>query len=157
MDSADGLLTEDNRGLLLVQRGLLLTMVGRVDDAVRFFDAAEPLLAEAGERAALTRTLLNRAFIHQIAGRVRPALADLARSEEISGQLGMTVQVAKAHHGRGSCLLLTGDIPGALRAFETAALHYADKADGMLAVLAVEKARALLAAGLCVDAAEELD
>jgi tetratricopeptide (TPR) repeat protein len=157
MDSADRLLTEDNRGLLLVQRGLLLTMVGRVDDAVRCFDAAEPVLVRTGEQAALTRTLLNRAFIHQIAGRVRPALADLARSEEISSSLGMTVQVAKAHHGRGSCLLLTGDIPGALRAFETAEREYGDRADGMLAVLAVEKARALLAAGLCVDAAAELD
>jgi tetratricopeptide (TPR) repeat protein len=157
LDSAEPLVTEHNRGVLLLQRGLLLTMIGRVDEAVHSFDAAVPLLAAAGERVALARTLLNRAFIHQIAGQVRPALADLARSEEISRELGMTVQVAKAFHGRGSCLLLAGDIPGALRAFEQAERQYAENADGMLVVLAVEKARALLAAGLNADAAAGLD
>jgi CHAT domain-containing protein len=157
LDSMGTLITEDNRGVLLLQRGLLLTMIGRVDDAVRSFDTAVPLLERAGERVALARTLLNRAFIHQIAGQVRPALADLARSEEISRELGMTVQVAKAFHGRGSCLLLAGDIPGALRAFDQAERGYAENADGMLVVLAVEKARALLAAGLGVDAAGVLD
>lgn len=157
LDSMDTLITDDNRGVLLLQRGLLLTMIGRVDDAVRSFDAAVPLLERADERVALTRTLLNRAFIHQIAGQVRPALADLARSEEISRELGMTVQVAKSFHGRGSCLLLAGDIPGALRAFDQAEQGYAADADGMLVVLAVEKARAMLAAGLGADAAGVLD
>lgn len=157
LDSMDTLITENNRGVLLLQRGLLLTMIGRVDDAVRCFDAAVPLLERAEERVALARTLLNRAFIHQIAGQVRPALADLARSEEISRELGMAVQVAKAFHGRGSCLLLAGDIPGALRAFDHAEQGYAADADGMLVVLAVEKARAMLAAGLAADAAGVLD
>ncbi len=157
LDGMEPLITGGNRGVLLLQRGLLLTMIGRVDDAVRSFDAAVPQLERADERVALARTLLNRAFIHQIAGPVRPALADLARSEEISRELGMTVQVAKAFHGRGSCLLLAGDIPGALRAFDEAEQGYAADADGMLVVLAVEKARALLAAGLAVDAAGVLD
>ncbi len=157
LDSTEPLITEDDRGVLLLQRGLLLTMIGRVDEAVGCFDAAVPLLERAGERVALARTLLNRAFIHQIAGQVRPALDDLARSEEISRELDMPVQVAKAFHGRGSCLLLAGDIPGALRAFDQAERQYAETADGMLFVLAVEKARALLAAGLCVDAAGVLD
>lgn len=157
LDSMGTLITERNRGVLLLQRGLLLTMIGRVDEAVRNFDAAVPQLERAGERVALARTLLNRAYIHQIAGLVRPALADLARSEEISRELGMTVQVAKSFHGRGSCLLLAGDIPGALRAFDQAERGYTESADGMLVVLAVEKARALLAAGLGVDAAKVLD
>lgn len=157
LDGTGALITEQNRGVLLLQRGLLLTMVGRVDEAVRGFDAAVPLLERAGERVALARTLLNRAYIHQIAGLVRPALADLARAEAISRELGMTLQVAKCFHGRGSCLLLAGDIPGALRAFDQAERGYAEGADGMLVVLAVEKARALLAAGLGVDAAGVLD
>lgn len=157
LDGMDTLITDDNRGVLLLQRGLLLTMIGRVDDAVRSFDAAVPLLERADERVALARTLLNRAFIHQIAGQVRPALADLARSEEISRELGMSVQLAKSFHGRGSCLLLAGDIPGALRAFDQAEQGYAADADGMLVVLAVEKARAMLAAGLGADAAGVLD
>jgi CHAT domain-containing protein len=157
LDSMDALITGNNRGVLLLQRGLLLTMIGRVDDAIRSFDAAVPLLERAGERVALARTLLNRAFIYQISGQVRPALVDLARSEEISRELGMTVQVAKSFHGRGSCLLLAGDIPGALRAFDQAERGYAENADGMLVVLAVEKARAMLAAGLVVDAAGVLD
>ena len=157
LDGTDTLITENNRGVLLLQRGLLLTMTGRVDEAVRSFDAAVPQLERAGERVALARTLLNRAYIHQIAGLVRPALADLARSEAISRELDMPLQVAKSFHGRGSCLLLAGDIPGALRAFDQAERGYAAGADGMLVVLAVEKARALLAAGLGVEAAGVLD
>src|SRR5262245_8504732 len=35
LDSMETLITEHNRGVLLLQRGLLLAMIGRVDEAVR--------------------------------------------------------------------------------------------------------------------------
>ncbi|MBP2319872.1 tetratricopeptide (TPR) repeat protein [Kibdelosporangium banguiense] len=155
LDRADALATADTKGLLLQQRGLLLVLVGRMDDALACLDQAIPLLRR--EQTVLARTLLNRAMLHQIAGRVTPALADLDRCERLAQDLGLPRLVAKAVHGRGSCQLLTGNIPAALRDFDSARSVYQSHADGMLAVVAVERARALLAAGLHSDAATELD
>jgi tetratricopeptide (TPR) repeat protein len=155
LDRADALATPETRGLLLQQRGLLLVLVGRMDDALACLDQAIPLLRR--ERTVLARTLLNRAMLHQIAGRVTPALADLDRCERLAQELDLPRLVAKAVHGRGSCQLLAGNIPAALRDFDSARSVYQSHADGMLAVVAVERARALLAAGLHSDAATELD
>lgn len=155
LDEAEASATPDTRGLLLQQRGLLLVLVGRMDDALTCLDQAIPLLRK--ERTVLARTLLNRAMLHQIAGRVTPALADLDRCERLGRELDLPRLVAKAIHGRGSCELLAGNIPAALRDFDSARAVYEEYADGMLAVVAVERARALLAAGLHRDAATELD
>jgi tetratricopeptide (TPR) repeat protein len=155
LDRAEALATPATEGLLRQQRGLLLVLVGRMDDALTCLDQAIPLLRK--ERTVLARTLLNRAMIHQIAGRVTPALADLDRCERLGREIGLPRLVAKAIHGRGSCQLLTGNIPAALRDFDEARAVYEEYADGMLAVVAVERARALLAAGLHRDAATELD
>ncbi|MEV4318934.1 CHAT domain-containing protein [Actinocrispum sp. NPDC049592] len=155
LDQADALATPDTAGVLLQQRGLLLVLVGRMDDALACMDQAIPLLRR--ERTVLARTLLNRAMLHQIAGRVTPALADLDRCERLGRELSQPRLVAKAIHGRGSCELLAGNIPAALRDFDSARVVYETYADGMLAVVAVERARALLAAGLHRDAATELD
>ena len=53
--------------------------------------------------------------------------------------------------------MLTGDIPAALRDFSAAAEVYAEHGASMLVPLAVDKGRALLAAGLPSEAAAELD
>ncbi|SMD26165.1 CHAT domain-containing protein [Kibdelosporangium aridum] len=155
LDRADQLATPETAGLLRQQRGLLLILVGRMDEALVCLDQAIPLLRR--DPLVLARTLLNRAMLHQIAGRVRPALADLERCERLGRELGLDRLVAKAVHGRGSCELLAGNIPAALRDFDRARVVYESHADGMLPVVAVERARALLAAGLHSDAATELD
>ena len=64
---------------------------------------------------------------------------------------------AKALHNLGYCDLLAGDIPAALQLFKAAASAYQLSAPGYLPVLAMDKARALLAAGLASDAASELE
>lgn len=154
LDSAESL--PGDHGVLTHHRGLLLLMVGEMDEALVVHDRAISLLRRGSDRLALARTLLNRALLHQTAGRVTLAIADLTWCEQLGRELDLPLLVAKAIHGRGACLLLAGDIPGALRAFDTASKGYA-AADGMQAVLAVEKARAMLAAGLHSDAATELD
>lgn len=156
LDSAESLLPEGDQGVLAHHRGLLLLMVGRMDEALAVHDRAISLLRKGSDRLALARTLLNRALLHQTAGRARLAIADLTWCEQLSRELDLPLLVAKAIHGRGACEVLAGDIPAALRAFDTASRGYA-AADGMQAVLAVEKARAMLAAGLHSDAATELD
>src|SRR5947199_1489 len=100
-----------------------------MDEALACFDEAIPLLRQAGEFVVLARTLLNRAMLHQYAGRVRLALADLDQCEQISagqaGQADLARIFAKAAHGRGQARVLTGDIPGALRAFDAAGADFA--------------------------------
>jgi tetratricopeptide (TPR) repeat protein len=158
LDAAEAAVAPEDRGVLLQQRGLLLVLVGRMSEALPYLDQAVPLLRRAGEEVVLARALLNRALLHQITGRVRPALADLDQCAEIgSHHEAERALVAKAMHGRGQCRVLTGDIPAALRDFDAAGAVYADLCADMLGPLAVDKARALLAAGLPTEAAIELD
>ncbi|MDQ7808823.1 CHAT domain-containing protein [Amycolatopsis sp. A133] len=158
LDTAAAAVAPEDRGVLLQQRGLLLVLVGRMGEALPYLDDAIPLLRRAGEEVVLARSLLNRALLHQIAGRVRPAMADLGQCAEIGGRYGTErALVAKARHGRGQCRVLTGDIPGALRDFDAAGAVYAELCAEMLGPLGVDKARALLAAGLPSEAAIELD
>lgn len=157
LDEADALVLPAERGILVQQRGLLLMLVGRFDEALHRFDDALPLLARPQDRTVRSRALLNRALVHQTAGRVTAALADLGECERLARREGQPRLVAKAVHGRGACQLLAGDIPAALRAFDVAGREYAEHAPGWLPVLAMDKARALLAAGLYADAVAELD
>jgi tetratricopeptide (TPR) repeat protein len=145
-------------GILQQQRGLLLLRAGRMEAALRLLDVAVPALAQAGESVVLARTLLNRGVLHLAAGRVRLARADLDKCGEIARAHGLDVVAAKATHNVGCCQLLCGDVPAALRSFDTAARSLrALGAHGMLAVSALDHARALLAAGLDRDAGQELE
>jgi tetratricopeptide (TPR) repeat protein len=144
-------------GIVLQQRGLLLMLVGKLDDALRCMNEAQPLVEAAGEPVRVARGLLNRAMVHDLAGRIRAALADLARCEDIARSENLPLLLAKARLNRGHCETLTGDIPGALRAFDAAKPGFAEHAPGLLPVLAVDRARALLGAGLADEAATELD
>jgi tetratricopeptide (TPR) repeat protein len=153
LDEAQRLVAPADRGLLLQQRGLLLLLVGRLADGLHAMDQAIPLL----DGEVLARTLLNRAMLHQIAGRARLATADLDRCESIARDRGMDRLLAKVMHNRGYCALLAGDIPGALRDLEAARAGFAVHAEQLLPVVAVDRARVLLAAGLCTEAVTELD
>lgn len=155
LDEAQRLVAPADRGLLLQQRGLMLVLIGRLADGLSAMDQAIPLLDDDSD--VLARVLLNRAMLHQIAGRVRLALSDLDRSETIARARGMARLLAKVMHNRGYCALLAGDIPGALRDLEAARAGFAVHAVQLLPVVAVDRARVLLAAGLCTEAVAELD
>lgn len=161
LDAAEAVIGPDGRAVLLQQRGLALVLVGKMGDALICLDEALPLLRQGDDMVVLARALLNRAMLHQIAGRVRPAMADLDECARIGAACGtddgMPRTVAKALHGRGQCRVLTGDIPAAMRDFDAEGTVYAEHGPGMLPPLAVDKARALLAAGLPTEAAAVLD
>ena len=158
LDRAEALVVPDDRGLLLAQRGLLFMRIWRGSDALRLFDEAVALLeGNSAETAALASTLLNRCFAHLNTGDVRRARRDAMWCQQVAADAGHDLIAAKALHNLGYCELLAGDIPAALQVFNTAASGYALNGPGMLPVLAMDKARALLAAGLSGDAATELD
>jgi CHAT domain len=158
LDRAENLAAAGDRGILLAQRGLLFMRMWRSREALRTLSEAIALLeGNAAETANLASALVNRAFLHLNTGDVRRARADLVRCQRIAAAAGLDVIVAKTVHDLGYCDLLAGDIPAALQLFSAAADSYRLSAPGMLPVLEMDKARALLAAGLADDAASELD
>jgi len=155
LDEAERLLSGDDLGVLLQQRGLLLLRLGRTAEALPLLDRAVPLLAH--EPVVQARTLLNRGALHLHAGRVRAAVDDLRRSRRLAYGERQYLIAAKTVHSLGDAALLEGDIPGALRAFDRAARGYRTHGPGVLPLLLMDKARALLAAGLAGEAGRELD
>jgi tetratricopeptide (TPR) repeat protein len=155
LDQAERLLPHA-RGLVLQQRGLMLLRLGREREALPLLDAAILALGAPSDRLILARTLLNRGNLHTYAGRVAQARADLTRCRDLASADGHHLLAAKAMHNLGTCELVTGDIPAALRAYDVAADRYRTEGQGFLAVVAVDRARALLAAGLAREAGREL-
>ena len=131
---------------------------GRDADGLKALDEAVALLrGNPAETANLAAALLNRSLVHLNAGDVRRARPDLIWCQRVAADGGHDRIAAKALHNLGCCDLLAGDIPAALQLFDTAASGYRLTAPGFLPMLAMDKARALLAAGLAGEAADELD
>jgi CHAT domain-containing protein len=158
LDRAEELAAADDRGILLLQRGLLFMRTWRRDDALKALDdAVTRLEGNPAETYNLASALLNRSFVYLNVGDVRRARADLVWCRQVVTDGGHELIAPKALHNLGYCDLLAGDIPAALRLFNEAARAYQVSMPGNLPVLAMDKARALLAAGLATDAASELD
>ena len=152
---AAALLPTDQRGVLHGQRGLMLMRIGRNDEAVSEFDAAIDALGERAEPEELARALLNRGVLH-LAAAPGLARADLSRCAQVASAHGLTRVAYKARHNLAYVDLLAGDLPASLRAFGDLREQYAAVMPSALPVLAVDRARALLAAGLYGDADREL-
>jgi tetratricopeptide (TPR) repeat protein len=158
LDHAERLTAADNRGIPLLQRGLIFMRTGRERDALKVLDdAVAQLKGNPAETANLASALLNRSFAYLSLGQVRQARTDLVWCRRVATDEGHDLIAAKALHNLGYCDLLAGDIPVALQLFNVAANAYRQSAPGFLLVLATDKAAALLAAGLARDAASELD
>ncbi len=157
LDRAEPLAAAADRGVLLSQRGLLYVRTWRGSDALRLLDEAVTLLQGYPDASYLARTLLNRGVWYLYTGDVRRARADMQECERISAEHRLDLMAAKAAQNLGYCELLMGDIPAALQLFSAAAEGYRRTAPTALPVLAMDRARALLAAGLADDAATELD
>ena len=156
LDEAEPLLAGRQRALVWSQRGLLHMRTGQDEAAIAQYDRALSGLREQTEPAELARALLNRGTLHLTRGRLGPARADLRRCAELAAKLGLERILPIATHNLGYLDYLAGDIPAALRTYRTVAPEYATVKPGMLPVLALDRARALTAAGLYAAADAEL-
>ena len=156
LDEAERLIPEGQRPILYGQRALLLKRTGRNDQALLQYDAAVALLSEQANPLDLVKALNNRSLVHLEAGHLRLARADLRRCGQIAAQHGLALHVALARVNLGCLDVLAGDLPAALGAFAAARTDYERLAPGRLPSLAVERARALVAAGLFGEADREL-
>ncbi|MGH4024967.1 MAG: CHAT domain-containing protein [Pseudonocardiaceae bacterium] len=142
-------------GLVHGQQGVLLLRCGRVAEAVAELDAAVALLGT--DRQELAMALLNRGAAHLHLRNLREAAADFDRciqeakdAQEIAAVAGM------AKHNRGYVALLAGDIPAAVQEMIAARNELVPIDPGFAVIGAVDRARALKAAGLISEADAEL-
>jgi hypothetical protein len=152
---AEAAVDQSDLGALFSQRGVVLLRAGRWAAALEQLTAAESMLRDDPEW--LSRVLLNRSVLYLNIGDVRHARSDLTRSVAIAEAAGLVLLAAKATQNLGCCDLLNGDIPAALHQFDVAARAYQTVAPGILPGLEMDRARALLAAGLAEDATAALD
>ena len=155
LDQAEQHITPAQRPVLLAQRGLLLKRSGRNDLALRQYDEAVALLTETSP-LDLVKVLNNRSLVYLEAGHIRLARADLHRCGQVAARHGLALHVALSRVNLGCMDVVAGDLPSALGAFAAARADYELLAPGRLASLAVERARALVAAGLFTEADREL-
>ena len=139
---------------LLMQQGLVLTELRRIDPARRTLHRALRTLAAAGGEDLLEGDIRNNLAVVEI-HRLDWARAaeQLDRAEALFTGTGMTGRTAMVWHNRAWAAGLRGDVPAALTAFDEAGRRYT--AAGMATgLLVVERAEALLTAGLVAEARE---
>jgi tetratricopeptide (TPR) repeat protein len=156
LDEAEPLVPDDLRPALLAQRALLLKRTGRYQQALRQFDRAVAGLSEQTNPLDLVKALNNRSLVHMDVGDLQQARTDLSRCGQIALRHGMPQYAAFSKVNLGCLDVIAGDLPSALRAFAAARTEYERLAPGRLAALAVERSRALVAAGLFAEADREL-
>ncbi|HEU5334175.1 MAG TPA: CHAT domain-containing protein [Actinocrinis sp.] len=153
---AEVLAADEDRGIVLSQRALLQWRVGRYRDALPVFDQSVALLADHPDPIVLARVLLNRGGLQMAGVRLTPARVDLARCERIAREHGADLIADKAVNGLGFCELLAGNIPAALDLLGRAEAGYRAHGPGNVPIAQVDRARALMAAGLAHEAAAGL-
>jgi hypothetical protein len=156
LDEAEPLLPAERRPVLHAQRAVLLGRSGRNDLALPEFDRAVAGLSERDSPLDLVKALNNRSIVHLLAGRVGVARDDLQRGLRIARRHDLTMVAALIRVNLGCIDVVAGDLPAALGAFAAASPAYEALAPGRRAALAVERARALIAAGLFAEADREL-
>jgi hypothetical protein len=156
LDEAEKHISLAQRPILLAQRGLLLKRSGRNEAALRQYDEAVALITEQSSPLDLVKLLNNRSLVHLEAGHVRLARADLHLCGQVAERHGLALHVVLSKINLGCMDVVAGDLPSALHTFTATKADLEALAPGRLASLAVERARALIAAGLFTEADREL-
>ncbi|MDQ2583650.1 CHAT domain-containing protein [Saccharothrix yanglingensis] len=163
-DVTDPLLQVELRGSIEHNRGLLMLNAGLIQDATAAFDSAlqhkEHRLA-AGESAPLVETLVktlwSRGTAHTRLGAIGQARQDLTRAVTLATEHGLLARAADASHALGVLDLRVGDVPAALRRYEESERAYRGQGPDLPALLGLDRAHALMAAGLADEAGNQLD
>ena len=155
LDEAEPMVAGAMLGRLLTQRALVLSSLGRIDEALADSDRALELLRADGDVVGEIRLLVNRSVMMLPLGRTAQVRRELAVALELAERSEQHVLVAGAAHNLGYLDFLLGRVPSALRAFALARERYASFGSGRNnAVLDVDEARLLLTAGFPEEAME---
>ncbi len=148
------LVHDAGRGRIVMQRGLLLMILGRLTEALADYDEAIPLLREAGDRLAETRTLMDRGIVLTRVGRFDDAAADFVEAGTLAAALDQELMVAGAEHNMGFLHGRRGDVPAALACLDRARAAYEALGSPARLTSALDSDRCdvLLIAGLAAEA-----
>lgn len=136
-----------------LQRSLILTRLGRYEEALIGYGRALAAALELGDGLRELRIRLNRSVVLVYQGDLDAARADLIRAVELAGQLGNVLQMAKAEHNLGFVAAMGGDLPEAMRLYDEAENSYRD-AGAPLAALNADRCHLFLQAQLTQEAVE---
>lgn len=162
----DGLCRSELDGLVLGNRGLLLHRAGRIVEGIELFDEAIARLAEgradgtgaaAADPVVLASAYLNRGHAYIDLAQAVPSARDFTSCLRVCDEHGIDWLAAKARHNLGYVAYMTGDLPTALHHYAETERSYRTATTGLLPALHLDRARALLAAGLAGDAARQLE
>ena len=140
------------RVLVYAQRGVMFLREGRLTEALNQLDRAESLF-EAAPPMDQCKVLLNRGEVHSLLGNIAQAKEDSARSLELARTHGFDRLAFFSTHNLGLLELLSGDLPRALALMPA---PQAAESDFERGVVRVDRARALLSAGLLEEADRSL-
>jgi tetratricopeptide (TPR) repeat protein len=145
------------------QRGAILMQLGRYDEALAILRTALRALRRAGDDLWTFRVLLNRGVLHGYRLELTAAETDLRDAERLCRGLGLDLSAAYIQQNLGWVNAVRGDVPVALRYFDSAEQRFralnaqlgsvlSDRSELLLSVRLVQEAREVAEA-----AVEELD
>ena len=139
-----------------LQRAVLFTRSGRIDEALEMFAEAIPGLRQRDATVDLARVLTNRGGIYVRRGELRRAVADFDEAYNLFSAAGLEFMAVQVRHNLGWAAANLGQLPQALTILDEncqAFLRLGHDASLPL----VSRAEVMLSAGLTADALELAD
>ena len=156
LDDVERLGSESLQDAARLQRAVLYTRSGRVDEALEIFAAAIPRLRQRDAKIDLARVLANRGGIYVRRGELRSAVADFDEAYHLFSDAGQEFVALQVRHNLAWTAANLGQLPQALTILDEncrAFLRLGHDASLPL----VSRAEVLLSAGLSADALELAD
>lgn len=139
------------RARALVQRAVVHQQLGRADEALSGYRRALPVLRQAGDLEWVQRVLANRAIDYTFRHAYVAAETDLQEAARICDQLGLALSAGFVQENLAFVNARRGDVPAALRHFDSAERHY--RALGsQTGSLLTDRSELLLSVGLSYEA-----
>lgn len=109
---------------VLMQRALILQRSGRTTEALDCYRRSLPMLRRHADHLHEARLRNNRGLLHLYCGDLDAAEADLTRAAALSAELGQNILEANARWNLGFLAARRGDVPAALRMYDTTEAIY---------------------------------
>jgi tetratricopeptide (TPR) repeat protein len=133
------------------QRGAILQLLGRLDEALAAHHSALPELRRADDHLWVWRVLLNRAVVYGYRGEFGAAVRDLREAGRLCEQLDIGLSAGFVDQNLGWIDTLRGDVPAALGHLDAAEQRFRALGSRLSTIL-LDRAELLLSVNLRSEA-----
>ncbi|PRY58846.1 hypothetical protein B0I28_1041, partial [Glycomyces artemisiae] len=154
LDLAEPFTDPADRGILLHQRAFNLWQSSRLNDAVHWFEEAEPHLAANGPDYMYAALFHNRAMVWRDLGELHKAMESIQQALQVYERVDIPVNRAKAIHLEALIWLDLGDVTKALLTFDDVRDQFRQYAPDLESFVDFSYAQALFYAGMYRQAAD---